>query len=419
MNKMFLPVALFAFLLSSCCKDSNYTLLDVLLPATPAGEVACDSSLASPYVNRFTIEDKPVYMYFNTQYNGLLVADQALYWTDLNSGKLLNKIESPGAVKAFRSTRAIYSHGDLAITASSTGLAAINVHTGKLLWERALNDCDIDKGVYGVGDQYFVTRHVPDENGVVSDAVFTGNLREPERLDLLFTPAYSKLHHSWAGYGRITALAAFAGADQHTYVLLSYFETKEGTNDLDIYMALYDGTTQRWVYERQSPDDQPVTISGVHQIIVAGGSAYFHLLGKVHVWDILAGKTIKTIISPSLSSTSAGYFDSEMQINEQYMVVKGNVGDLQVWENNGHSLLYRIFPLSGDVKAAFYLDRLIVSSTDYIDVYELSSGKKLETIVAPCKRFMYGNAVWKDAYGAINLAVGAGDGNIYHYVLQN
>ncbi len=418
MHKLVLPFALFAFLLSACCKDDNL-LVEILLPHSPGGITNCDSSKATAYAGKFSV---PAYLRDVALSEGskvLLASQDGLYWMDITTGKMLHQIESPVAGKAFSNTDALYRNGDLAAAASATGLAVFNVKTGELMWERALGECDIDKGVYGVGDQYFVTRHVPDAEGIVADAVFVGNLREPNRLDLLFTPAYSHAHHSWAGYGRITSLTPFMGADGHTYVLSAYFETQASSNALRAFMALFDVTTKSWVYERQELTTASLIIiyNSVQQITVRGTTAYLSWMGKILVWNISSGTVLETISMTPANSMQDGFY-GDLLVSEQYILVKDNNAALQVLDNATHQPLYSIRPLSGTLRAAFDLDRLFVTNWDRIDVYEISTGKKLETILPACDQFSDGIVVWKDVYGTTHVAVGNGSA-IKHYVLQN
>ncbi|MEO6758098.1 MAG: hypothetical protein ABIO24_01505, partial [Saprospiraceae bacterium] len=254
MHKSIVLFFLSSLLLSACCEDHPITIFD-FFPDPPIAE--CDNSQATAIASRTITDGQLLSTQVNDGSKVLLTYSTGLYWADLNLDKILQKIESPVAARAFRNSDAVYLQGDLAVAASSTGLAVFNVKTGTVQWERTIGDCDFQSGVVGLGDQFFVTRRLVEADGVTADAVFTGNLRNPEQLDLLCTPSYSRAEHAWAGYGWIMSMAPFTGEDGHAYLMLSYFETEQALGKENYFLALYDLSSQTWVYERRPP--APVT----------------------------------------------------------------------------------------------------------------------------------------------------------------
>lgn len=95
----------------------------------------------------------------------------------------------------------------------------------------------------------------------------------------------------------------------------------------------------------------------------------------------------------------------------------GFVGNLR--EQDRLDLLFTpVYSRTTHAWAGYCLDRLVIASSYGINIYELSTGKKLETILPLCDPFNDHIVVWKDAYGAIHVATGSNSGRIYHYVLQ-
>ncbi|MEO6037314.1 MAG: hypothetical protein ABIQ93_02805 [Saprospiraceae bacterium] len=129
---------------------------------------------------------------------------------------------------------------------------------------------------------------------------------------------------------------------------------------------------------------------------MTGPTAYLSCEGKILIWEIASGKVLDSIESVPVGSNKEG-FSGKLLVNTQYIIA-----------NDGNA-----------VRAEFDLDRLFTIGSTGIGIYEISTGKKLETILAPWQQFGNGLAVWKDVYGAIHVAVESGVGKIYHYVLQN
>ncbi len=413
MKKTFLPLILITFLLSACCKDGDgLLLLGLLLPEGTV--IPCDSTLATPYQKRFAVKGWLSNTVVTDGSKALLVSSDELRWTDLNTGTVLQYIKSPAARKAFSYPDAVYRHGDLAVAASSMHLAAFNVRTGAVAWERTLADCDIAQGVYGVGDQYFVTRSITERDGVSAHAVFVGNIQDADRLDLLFTPSYSRDTNTWAGYGRITALSAFAGADGHTYLLTAFFEPQRNSQTEAHFMALYDATARSWVYERQ-----PIqTRIGIHRMTVAGASAYIGVEKQVLAWDLAEGIMVDSLVLFNNNNYPNSYEKArDLWVNDQYVIVKAGNGGVQVFDRTSHAPLYRMYRASS-VRVEFDSDRLLVFDEGLLHVCKISTGQILQTITPPCEGLTEKSAVWKDGQGNIQLAVAGGAGNIYRYVLQ-
>lgn len=414
MKKIFLPFALFTFLLSSCCKDDGgFLLLSLLLPDVSPS--VCDSTNATPYDSRFAVEGYLPTVHLADGSKALFVSPNALYWNDLSTGQMLRKIESPVAVKAFNYPDAIYRHGDVAVASSSTCLAAFNVRTGELAWERKLGDCDIEKGVLGVGNQYFVVRKVMDVKGVSNSAVFVGDLHDGDRLDLLFTPAYSRDTHTWAGYGRISDLVVFAGEDGHAYMLTSFFEPKKGGIREAFFMGLYDITARSWVYERQ-PINTKIT---ARQLTISGSMAYVSIDNNVVAWELATGVVTDSL----LLFEGYNYYDNiiaagNIWVNDQYLLISNPENYLQFLDKTTLAVLRQIDRPFSTVKVDFELNRLFMPQWGSIAVYELSTGKILKWITAPCELFTGEISVWQDDEGSIQLAAAGRAGNIYRYVLQ-
>ena len=418
MKTMFLPFALFILLLSACYKDGDGLLLfSLLLPQ--GSSTSCDSK-ATPYIGRLATEGHLPSVPLTDGSRVLFTLQNALYWHDLSKGQLLRKIESPLAAKAFSYPDAIYRHGDLAVAASTSGLAVFNIKTGELAWERFLGDCAINQGVFGVGNQYFVTRKITERDGISAHAVFVGDLRDRERLDLLFTPSYSRSAHNWAGYGWITALAPFTGADGHAYLLTAFFEPTPDSYALHNFLGLYDVTTRTWVYERRpifghSADTQ----TGIQHLVISGTTAQISVEDKVINWDLAKGTVRDSMVLSITAGYGPGYVTAhQLWANEQYIIVLTNNGDVRVFDKTSRAVLYRIDQGSTTVRVAFDLNRLFVPTGGSVSVYEISTGKKLETIRAPCEQFTENLSACKDEQGALQLAMEGGAGNIYRYMLQ-
>ncbi len=422
MKKTFLPLTLFALLLSSCCEDSGDLFWNVLLPETPG--TGCDSTKATPF-DRLAVEGYLPSEAVTDGSKALLTSSKSLYWSDLSTGAVGKKIESPMANKAFSNTDAVYRHGDLAVAASSTSLAVFNVKTGELAWERTLGDCDIDLGVYGTGDQFFVTQTIMEPDGVKAQAVFVGNLQEPGRLDRLFTPAFSRtIGSNWAGYGRISAIAPFTGADGHVYLLTAFWEPQANSNALLNFVGLYDMTTRTWVYDHQPViGTLPNHATGIRRMVIADASAYLSFEDKVLQWNLAEGKIQHSITVFNGNSAYGAISGSKVQnlwVNAQYIVAAtDNSGGVQVFDRTTHAVRYRLDKVSGTVQTAFDVDRLVVADHGLIEVYALSTGRQLETIVAPCEGFSGSTMMWKDAQGYVHLAVGSATGSsFFRYNLQ-
>lgn len=419
MKKTFLPFALFTLLLTACCKDGDGLLwLDLLLPdgvATP-----CDSSRATPYHSSYTGQGNLSNLRLSDGYQVLTVSLDSLFWSDLRSGALLYSIASPAAGKAFSYADAIYRHGDLAIASSSTKLTAINLKTGKLAWERTLGDCAIDKGVFGVGDQYFVTRKIREADGVSAHALFVGDLHDADRLDMLFTPAYSRDTHAWAGYGWITEVAAFAGEDGHSYILTAFFETQKGTIAIANFVGLYDVTARSWVYERRPVFGRSAnTHTSIRHMVINGTSAYFTLENKLIHWNLAAGNLVDSVLlfdkNKDVSPHAISYVTAEaLWANDQQVIVQTS-GDVQFFAQADLAPLYRLD--CGAVRTDFDLDRLFAFSGGAMEVYKLSTGEKLSTIMPPCEGFTRNIATWKGSHDRIELSIVGRANNIYRYVL--
>jgi len=415
MKKAFLPLVLIATLFSSCCEDSGDLFWNVILPDTPA--TPCDSTKASPYDSRFSVSGYLSNVQLTEGSNVLLSSPKGLYWYDMSAGFLIQKTESPVAGKAFSHTQAIYRHGDLAVAASGTGLAVFNVKTGAVVWERTLGDCDISLGVYGAGDQFFVVRKIMEPDGVSAEAVFAGNLHEPNRLEPLFTPSYSRTSNSWAGYGRVTAIAPYIGADGHTYVLTSFFETQTGTIALANFMGLYDATAKAWVYERQRVvGNLPKNSTGIQNMTLSGTSAYLAFEDKLIRWDLATGLVRDSIVLFNTSAyPSSNPSARNVWMNDRSIVVETTNNDVQVFDKTTHAKLYRTVGMTGSVRVDFASNRLFRIDGDLLDIYEIHTGKRIAAITAPCQPFSGQIAVWTDSQGMVQLAAARNDGNIYRY----
>lgn len=414
MKKTFLPFALFVLLLFACSKDDGgLLLLSALLGDGSADQ--CDSTKATPHQGRFAAQGYLPTVHLADGSKALFVSSDALYWNDLSTGQLLRKIESPVAAKAFNYPDAIYRHGDLAVASSSMGLAAFNVKTGELAWERTLGDCDIQKGVFGVGDQYFVVRKVMDRKGVGSHAVFVGDLHDGNRLDLLFTPSYSRDTHNWAGYGRITDLVAFTGADGHAYILTAFFEPKKGSYREAFFMALYDITAQAWVYERQPIN----TKNTANYLAISGNSAYISIDNKVAELDVATG-VIKDslLLFKGYNQYSIIVTAQNIWVNDQYLMIHNDENVLQFLDKTTLAVVHQIDRSFSTIQVEFGLNRLFMPQWGSIGVYELSTGKILDWIMAPCENFTGEIVAWQDSEGSIQLAAAGREGNVYRYVLQ-
>ncbi len=256
-------------------------------------------------------------------------------------------------------------------------------------------------------------------DGIVAEAVFAGNLREPNRLELLFTPSYSRAFNSWAGYGRVTNLAPYIGADGHTYVLTSYFETQKGSSALANFICLYDVTANSWVYERpRLQGKMPNHSNSIRHMTISGTSAYMSFEDKLIRWDLAAGRVQDSIVLFNTSPYPTTYPSAKnVWMNDRYIVINTTNQDVQIFDKTSHASLYRINGMTGSVQVDFATNRLFKTDGDFLDIYDIQTGKKLESIIAPCEQFSGNLTVWTNSQGVVQMAVAGMSGGMYRYAV--
>ena len=150
----------------------------------------------------------------------------------------------------------------------------------------------------------------------------------------------------------------------------------------------------------------------------SGNVAYLTFEDKLIQWDLAAGRVQDSIVLFNTSTYATSYPSAKkMWINDRFIVVETSNNDVQVFDKASRASLYRTQGMTGSVQVDFATNRLFNTDGDFLDVYELSTGKKLESIIAPCEQFSGNLAVWTNPQGAVQVAAAGQHGGMYRYAV--
>ncbi len=384
MQKHIFGIAILCFLLSSCCEDAAWVLID---EALPEGEPKpCDATNATPYLSSFAIGNgtylQPVHA--SKDAVAVCITQDGLAWYDFQAQKFLAETASAVAQKAFSYPTNIHTNGKLVCSASATGIAVLDMEAQKLVWARSLPDCTLDgRSFTGVGSKYFAVGKVMDADNKTHDAIYAGNMESSEDFGLLITPQYSRQVSSfWCGFGGVKDIKAFAGVDAEAYLLISFFEPVDQYNILN-YVGLYNVTSQSWVYERVPLSQVPSGFAA--HMSLAAGIARFPLGDSLFIWNVMAGSSTATLRLP-MGNYGQNLKGHEIWSSDRYTLIKTSENEILAYDNQSNSLRYRTSKIIGyHVSVNFDQNLILVPNSNGCQIFKLSTGSELLTIQSPCE----------------------------------
>lgn len=419
MQKHILGIAMLGLIFSSCCEDTGTLLLNVALPDdTP---VACDNSKATTYQNSYNLKEEmtsPVF-YPKDNTTGLYLLQDGLAWYNVSSNKLLAQTSSAVALKAFSNTESIYSYENLVCAASATGVVVVDMMTQQIAWERNLPDCTLNGSNFsGLGNKYFAVGHTMDSEGKKCEAIYATTLETSEDFGLFLTPKYSRQYYnSWCGYGRVTEIKAFKGANAEEFLLVSFLEPVDEYKLLN-FVGLYNLSRQKWEYER-APLNQKPGVQGVFSMSFVSDIARMPLGDSIFVWDVMAGQ-LKSKIAMPFGGYGKRLIAGRIWSNQSATFVNTNESEFIAFDNASNHIIYRLSNLnSAFIQVELEQNLFLVPSADYCQVFDLSSGQAFKPITAPCQndapaKFLETYRLWETENGAFKIALQSGT-TVYEY----
>ena len=266
----------------------------------------------------------------------------------------------------------------------------IDLKTGQTVWRRDRDYTAMNGVTYGLGPIYFA-RATPNTIAKLTgqeDRIYRGDIRTGEEVEITILPYNRekwKTTSNWRGYTAIITdvYPVIDGAD--TLLIATYNEPSITRNQYEAYIGLYNLTKRQWVYDRKRlKPDWPEAFNS-SWLTVAGDKMFTILNNAVACSNWRTGELIWFKSLPSFAAIPT-------PIEDKYLAVFSTDSKLYLLDiDTGATVWWKDREIMAVTSQMYYDQGILYYLTRTLNAVEVSSGKKLWSILAPTTNKLDGN----------------------------
>jgi outer membrane protein assembly factor BamB len=266
----------------------------------------------------------------------------------------------------------------------------VDLKTGQTIWRKDRGYTTYNGIARELGPLYFVkgTPNAVFKQVGIEDRVYLGNVRTGEEIEVA-TPPYNrdkwKTNTNWRELiGFVSDLhPVLVGAD--TLLITIYNEPSITRHQYEAYIGLYNLTKREWVYDRKRLNPQWPEAFNSSWLTVVGDKMFTILNNAVACSNWRTGELIWFKPLPSFAAIPT-------PIENKYLAVFSTDSKLYLLDiNTGETVWWKDREIMAVTSQMYYDQGILYYLTKTLNAVEISSGKKLWSMLAPTTNKLDGN----------------------------